>query len=110
MGKTIASIRYSFIKEATLVGKLADMGAVVTSIGYVAGVLTTGAFLPQVLHTYRLKSANDLSWKMLICFSTGVLLWFIYGVYLHSWPMILANSITLALQGFIISMKIRYER
>lgn len=84
------------------------MDAVFTSLGYVAGVLTTGAFLPQVLHTYRLKSANDLSWKMLICFSTGVLLWFIYGVYLHSWPMILANSITLALQGFIMSMKMRY--
>jgi MtN3 and saliva related transmembrane protein len=86
------------------------MDAVLTSLGYVAGVLTTGAFLPQVLHTYRLKSANDLSWKMLISFSTGVLLWFIYGVYLHSWPMILANSITLTLQGFIISMKIRYAR
>lgn len=86
------------------------MDAVFTSLGYVAGVLTTGAFLPQVLHTYRLKSAGELSWKMLISFSCGVLLWFIYGVYLHSWPMILANSITLALQGFIISMKIRYER
>jgi MtN3 and saliva related transmembrane protein len=85
------------------------MDAVFTSLGYVAGVLTTGAFLPQVLHTYRLKSANDLSWKMLICFSTGVLLWFIYGVYLHSWPMILANSITLALQGFIMSMKMQYR-
>jgi len=86
------------------------MDAVFTSLGYVAGVLTTGAFLPQVLHTYRVKSAGDLSWKMLICFSIGVLFWFIYGVYLHSWPMILANSITLTLQGFIISMKIRYER
>ncbi len=86
------------------------MDAVFTSLGYVAGVLTTVAFLPQVLHTYRVKSAGDLSWKMLICFSAGVFLWFVYGVYLHSWPMILANSTTLALQGFIISMKIRYER
>lgn len=86
------------------------MDAVFTSLGYMAGVLTTIAFLPQVLHTYRVKSAGDLSWKMLICFSSGLLLWFIYGVYLHSWPMILSNSITLALQGFIMSMKIRYQR
>ena len=86
------------------------MDAVFTSLGYIAGVLTTIAFLPQVLHTYRVKSAGDLSWKMLICFSCGLLLWFIYGVYLHSWPMILANSITLALQGFIMSMKVRYQR
>jgi MtN3 and saliva related transmembrane protein len=106
----IVSIRYSFMKSTTLVGKLSGMDAVFTWVGYVAGVLTTGAFLPQVLHTYRVKSASDFSWKMLISFSCGVLLWFVYGVYLHSWPMILANSITLALQGFIISMKIRYER
>lgn len=86
------------------------MDAVFTSLGYMAGVLTTIAFLPQVLHTYRVKSAGDLSWKMLICFSSGLLLWFLYGVYLHSWPMILSNSITLALQGFIMSMKIRYQR
>lgn len=85
------------------------MDDVFTWVGYVAGVLTTGAFLPQVLHTYRVKSAGDFSWKMLISFSAGVLLWFIYGVYLHSWPMILANSITLALQGFIIAMKLRYR-
>jgi MtN3 and saliva related transmembrane protein len=86
------------------------MDALFNSLGYVAGLLTTIAFLPQVLHTYRLKSAEDLSWKMLICFSCGLVLWFIYGVYLHSWPMIFANSITLALQGFIMSMKIRYQR
>lgn len=86
------------------------MDALFTFLGYMAGALTTGAFLPQALHTYRVKSAGDLSWKMLICFSCGVLLWFVYGVYLHSWPMILANSITLALQGFIISMKMKYER
>ena len=86
------------------------MDAVFTSLGYLAGVLTTRAFFPQVLHTYRVKSAGGLTWKMLICFSCGLLLWFVYGVYLHSWPMILANSISLALQGFIISLKIRYER
>ncbi len=86
------------------------MDALFTFLGYVAGVLTTVAFLPQVLHTYRLKSAGDFSWKMLICFSCGLLLWFIYGIYLHSWPMILANSLTLALQGFIIIMKVRYQR
>ena len=86
------------------------MDAVFTFLGYMAGLLTTIAFLPQVLHTYRVKSAGDLSWKMLICFSCGCFLWFLYGVYLHSWPMILANSITLALQGFIMNMKIRYQR
>ncbi len=86
------------------------MSTFFTFLGYLAGTLTTLAFLPQVIHTYQTKSARDFSWKMLISFNTGLLLWFIYGIYLHSWPMILANSITMGLQGFIIAMKLRYGR
>ena len=69
-----------------------------TLIGFLAGTLTTLAFLPQVLHTYRTRSVDGLSYTTLITFSVGVLLWFIYGLYLHSWPMILANGVTLVLQ------------
>lgn len=86
------------------------MDAFFTLLGFIAGTLTTVAFLPQVLHTYKCKSAADLSWTMLITFSVGVLCWFVYGLYLNSWPMILANSITFALQLFIIGMKIRYGK
>ncbi len=86
------------------------MSTFFTFLGFLAGFFTTVAFLPQVLHTYRRKSARDFSWTMLIVFSLGLLFWFIYGVYLHSWPMIIANSVTLLLQLFIIVMKIQYGR
>ncbi len=86
------------------------MSTFFTLLGFVAGFLTTVAFLPQVLHTYRSKSARDFSWTMLVTFSAGLFLWFAYGVYLHSWPMIIANSVTLLLQLFIIVMKIQYGR
>lgn len=86
------------------------MDAFLNSLGYLAGALTTLAFLPQVLHTYRCKSASDISWKMLVAFNLGLLCWLIYGIYIHSWPMILANSVTLGLQAFIIRLKIRYQR
>ncbi len=81
-----------------------------TMIGFAAGTLTTLAFLPQVLHTYRSKSAADLSCTTLITFSVGVLLWFIYGLYLSAWPVILANGVTLALQLPLLYMKLRYGR
>ena len=80
----------------------------VTLIGFAAGTLTTLAFLPQVLHSYRSKSVDGLSYITLITFSVGVLLWFIYGLYLHSWPMILANGVTLGLQLPLLLMKLRY--
>jgi MtN3 and saliva related transmembrane protein len=82
----------------------------VTLVGFLAGTLTTLAFLPQVLHTYRSKSVDGLSYLTLITFSAGVLLWFIYGLYLRSWPMILANGVTLVLQLPLLCMKLRYGR
>jgi MtN3 and saliva related transmembrane protein len=81
-----------------------------TLIGFVAGALTTLAFLPQVWHTYRSKSVDGLSYTTLVTFSVGVLLWFIYGLYLRSWPMILANGLTLVLQLPLLYMKLRYGR
>ena len=78
------------------------------ALGLVAGTLTTAAFVPQLAKAWRLESTSDLSWGMLITFSIGVLLWLIYGVWIDSVPIILANAITLLLQAGIASLKIRY--
>ena len=78
-------------------------------LGLAAGTLTTAAFVPQLVKAWRSKSTSDLSWGMLITFSTGVLLWLIYGVWIDSLPVILANAITLLLQAGIVSLKIKYS-
>jgi len=65
-------------------------------IGYLAGALTTIAFVPQVLHIVRKRSAHDISWGMFSMFSVGVAMWLWYGIRLSSLPLIVANSITLA--------------
>jgi len=77
-------------------------------LGLAAGTLTTAAFVPQLAKAWRSKSTGDLSWGMLVTFSTGVLLWLIYGVWIDSLPVILANAITLLLQAGIVSLKIKY--
>jgi uncharacterized protein with PQ loop repeat len=51
-----------------------------------------------------------LSWMWLLCFSGGVLLWFTYGVYFHSWPIILANAATFLLIVPIVMVKLRQPR
>jgi MtN3 and saliva related transmembrane protein len=77
-------------------------------LGYMAGTLTTISFVPQVLRAWRTKSCHDLSWGMLITFSTGVVLWLAYGLRLWAMPIIMANALTLALLLTIIVFKIRY--
>lgn len=62
-------------------------------IGFAAAILTTGAFVPQVIAA-RHTGARDVSWVMLTLFGAGVALWLVYGLLLSSWPMIAANSLT----------------
>ena len=78
-------------------------------LGLVAGSLTTVAFVPQVLKTWRSKSGDDISYAMFPLFATGVLL-LLYGIALHATPIIVANAITLALTLAVLALKRRYQR
>lgn len=80
----------------------------VTALGLLAGTLTTIAFLPQVLQTWKTKSAKDLSLPMLLSFTTGVLCWLIYGIWIDSLPVTLANGVTLVLAGANLVLKLKY--
>jgi len=80
------------------------------AIGFLAGALTTIAFVPQALKMYTTKSGKDVSARMLLIFSAGVVLWLIYGIMIESVPVILANVVTLILSGTIIALKTRYSR
>ncbi|MBA0915782.1 MAG: SemiSWEET transporter [Nitrospiraceae bacterium] len=79
-------------------------------LGFAAGALTTCAFWPQLQKTWTSKSAGDLSMSMLAIFSVGVGLWFLYGLALQAWPIILTNAVTLVLTGAILVLKWQYRR
>lgn len=79
-------------------------------IGLVAGALTTIAFIPQLLKIYASKSGKDVSARMFVIFSIGVALWLAYGILIGSLPVIIANSVTLALSLAIMGLKVRYAR
>jgi MtN3 and saliva related transmembrane protein len=80
-----------------------------TLLGLTAGTLTTTAYLPQLLKTWRSKSADDISWSMIITLCIGILLWLVYGSYTHNLPVICANVMTFAFTFFILLLKIRYR-
>ncbi len=81
----------------------------ITLLGLLAGTLTTISFVPQLVKTWRTKSAKDMSLPMLISFCSGVFLWLVYGLLLPSTPVIVANFITLILALMILGLKLRYE-
>ena len=77
-------------------------------VGYAAGVLATTAFVPQVAKTFKARSARDISLGMYVLFCTGVGLWLLYGMLIVSWPVILANFVTLVLSGAVLVLKLRH--
>ena len=78
-------------------------------MGYFAGFLTTISFLPQVVKTWKSRSASDLSWGMFSVFGVGVMFWLIYGFLIQEPPIILWNSVTLALVLAILVMKLKFD-
>ena len=77
--------------------------------GYFAAILTTLAFLPQLIKTLKTKKADDVSLITLIMFLTGVLSWIIYGYKISSTPIFLANLITFILNLLILIFKITFS-
>jgi MtN3 and saliva related transmembrane protein len=77
------------------------------SIGYVAAILTTLSFLPQVFKTWRTGSAGDFSWIWIGGFGAGVALWLVYGIVQQSVPLVGANGVTLSLVLAIALVKWR---
>lgn len=78
-------------------------------IGMLAAFCTTFAFIPQVLHSIKTKDLSGISLGMYSIFSFGVACWLVYGIMLNSWPMVIANSITLVLACILLFLKIKYR-
>ena len=80
----------------------------IDAIGSIAAILTTVSFLPQAWHSFKTRDVSGISLSMYSVFTAGVALWLLYGVLLQSWPLIIANSITLLLAIAILWMKLRF--
>lgn len=76
-------------------------------LGYLSGICTTVAFLPQAIKSITTKNVSGLSMFMYIIYCMGLIFWILYGVYLHSFQIMLFNSITLVFNAVILYMIIK---
>jgi MtN3 and saliva related transmembrane protein len=81
----------------------------ITVIGLVAAAFTTISLLPQLLKVYKTKSTKDISTGMFLLYCGGVLLWFVYGVFMQNTPIILANSLAFVQAAVILMFKAKYK-
>ncbi len=74
----------------------------VTVIGLIAATLTTAAYVPQVVKTWRSGSSADLSLGTYAMLLAGLVAWLVYGVLLGDLPIILANVVTIGLVASVL--------
>lgn len=67
------------------------------TFGLIAACLTTGAWIPQLVRTWRLRSARDLSWAYLTTTMVGLASWLVYGVSRGDLALLGANAVSLTL-------------
>lgn len=81
----------------------------ITALGLIAAVFTTGSLLPQLIKVQRTKSTKDISKWMFSFFALGVLLWFVYGVFNRDIPIIIANLLAFVQALIIIVFMFKYK-
>jgi len=78
-------------------------------VGYAAALLTTASFVPQAVKSWSSRDLSGISLTMYALFTLGVGLWMLYGLAIGSWPVILANAVTLALAGTVLVLKLKHR-
>ena len=86
-----------------------DKDGLITTLGLVAGTLTTLSFLPQLVKAWQSRSTHDISIGMFSLLAVGIMLWIVYGVVTSDIPVIVANAVTLVFVGLILALKLRYR-
>ena len=74
-------------------------------LGYIAALLGSISFLPQLIKIWRFRSVNDISTSMYLIYGISVILWLAYGIIIKSTPLITAEILTLVLVSAILIMK-----
>ena len=78
-------------------------------VGMFAAVLTTSAFMPQVIKFGNQRVSDGVSLSMYLSMFIGVVTWCVYGYLIGSPSVIIANIVAGILQLMIIYFKLKFK-
>jgi len=90
-----------------LLQKIAFMTFDIVLIGYIAGFCTAVAQFPQALKVIKTGNTESISLGMYVTMTLGIFFWFLYGILIPNFPMILANGVCLLPSVYILYITIR---
>lgn len=78
-------------------------------LGYAACAVTALTFLPQVVKTWKEKSAKNVSLMMFVIAFVNEVMWIAYGVLRHDNVIIITNVIMIVMCSIMIGLKLKYK-
>ncbi len=78
-------------------------------LGLSAGAVTALTFLPQVIKTWKEKSAKDISLYMFLITFVNEIMWLVWGLLINNMVVILTNAVMLVMSGIMIGLKLKYN-
>ena len=75
-------------------------------VGFLAGMCTIVAFLPQVIKVVRTKDTESISIIFLIILIIGSMKWILYGIRIDKAVIFVANSSTFIMSSIILIYKV----
>lgn len=80
------------------------------AIGYLGGIFLAVSFIPQAYKTFRTREIGGLSLGTYSIYNLGVFCWIVYGFYLHSYQMVIFNTITMCFSLPVLLMIVKYRK
>ena len=80
----------------------------INAIGAGAGLCSMSSFVPQIAKIWRERDASGVSLKMFSVTVTAFVLWTLFGVLQHSWPIALSNGVCLILSALIVALRLKF--
>ncbi|HZG99995.1 MAG TPA: SemiSWEET transporter, partial [Flavisolibacter sp.] len=74
-------------------------------LGMSAGLISSITFIPQVIKTWKSKSAKDISLLMFTFATASVIMWLIYGILIRNNPIIFTNGTILVFSSLMLYFK-----
>jgi len=79
-------------------------------LGLIAGAVTSVGFVPQLIRGYKTKELDDVSYYMPFTLAVGMTLWLVYGIFVESFPIVVANGFGIGCCLLLLLMKKMYAK
>lgn len=86
------------------------MSVVENIVGYTTTFFISTIHVPQIIHTYKLKSATEISWGFIFNNMAVGFLSTTYGLLINKPPLYIANAISIVNTSILVFMKYKYKK